>query len=174
MKDKMIDFYMDVAYRTSRLSLAKRLQVGSIIVKDDRIISLGFNGTPSGWDNNCENKLYFDPTFEDLHNYDEFDELEKEYPLIDEYGRYKLKTKREVIHSEQNTIAKLARSNESGLGTTMFVTHCPCFDCSKSIYTAGINTVYFSENYRETDGIDFLRQCGVEVIQWNKTTGGII
>ena len=131
MKQKFINAYMDVAERFAQLSSAKRLQVGAIVVKDDRIISIGYNGMPSGWDNCCE---------EDN------------------------KTKPEVIHAESNAISKLARGNESGEGATMFVTHQPCIDCAKLIYQSGIATVYYKNEYRSTQGLDFLNKSGVEVI----------
>lgn len=137
MKQKFIDAYMDVAARFAKLSSAKRLQVGAIVVKDDRIISIGYNGMPSGWDNGCENILEDGTT----------------------------KTKPEVIHAEANAIAKLAKSTESGEGSMMFLTHAPCIDCAKQIYTAGINKVYYNQSYRDTLGIDFLKKCNVRVEQ---------
>ena len=137
MKQKFIDAYMDVAKRFAQLSSAKRLQVGAIVVKDDRIISIGYNGMPSGWDNGCENILEDGTT----------------------------KTKPEVIHAEANAIAKLAKSTESGEGSMMFLTHAPCIDCAKQIYTAGINKVYYNQSYRDTLGIDFLKKCNVRVEQ---------
>ena len=132
---------MDIARRTSQLSSAKRLQVGSIIVKDNRIISIGYNGMPSGWTNECE---YLEHRI-------------AQEPL--------LKTKPEVIHAEANAIAKLAKSTESGDGSVMFLTHSPCIDCAKQIYTTGIKKVYWNHNYRSTDGIDFLKKCSVETIK---------
>ena len=132
MKTKFIKAYMDVAERFAQLSSAKRLQVGAIVVKDDRIISIGYNGMPSGWDNCCE---------EDN------------------------KTKPEVIHAESNAISKLARGNESGLGATMFVTHQPCIDCAKLIYQSGIATVYYKNEYRSTQGLDFLNKSVVQVVK---------
>ena len=139
MKQKHIDAYMDVAKRFAQLSTAKRLQVGSIIVKDDRIISIGYNGTPAGWDNNCE------------------------YWVEDGDLGSGWKTKPEVIHAEANAIAKLAKSSESGEGSTMFLTHSPCMDCAKQIFTAGIKKVYFGNNYRSDDGINFLKKCNIDV-----------
>ena len=132
---------MDIARRTSQLSSAKRLKVGSIIVKDNRIISIGYNGMPSGWTNECE---YLEHRI-------------AQEPL--------LKTKPEVIHAEANAIAKLAKSTESGDGSVMFLTHSPCIDCAKQIYTTGIKKVYWNHNYRSTDGIDFLKKCSVETIK---------
>ena len=139
MKQKFIDAYMDVAERFAKLSSAKRLQVGAIVVKDDRIISIGYNGMPSGWTNDCENYTVF--TDDTVLS----------------------KTKPEVIHAEANAIAKLAKSSESGDGSMMFLTHAPCIDCAKQVYTAGIKKVYYRNSYRDSQGIDFLEKCGVEV-----------
>ena len=129
MKEKFVNAYMDVAHRFAQLSSAKRLQVGAIIVKDDRIISIGYNGMPAGWTNECEHVL-----------------------------DGQLKTKDEVIHAEANAIAKLAKSPESGLGATLFLTHSPCIDCAKQIYTAGINTIFFAKRYRNDAGLEFLKK----------------
>ena len=150
MKQKFIDYFMDVAKRTSQLSHARRLQVGAIIVKDDRIISIGYNGMPSGWDNDCEYRNYRD--------------LDENYQFLDEDGTtYSLRTRPEVLHAETNAIAKIARSTNSSEGSTLFVTHAPCLDCSKIIHQAGINSVYYRNSYRDTNGIDFLKQCGINV-----------
>jgi dCMP deaminase len=141
MKQKFIDAYMDVAERFAQLSSAVRLQVGAIVVKDDRIISIGYNGMPAGWDNVCENLIGYDK------------------------GKPVLNSKPEVLHAEANAITKLARSSESGDGATIFVTHAPCIDCAKLIYQSGINTVYYRTAYRDTSGVDFLAKSDVEVIK---------
>ena len=162
MKQKFIDAYMDVAERFAQLSSAVRLQVGAIVVKDDRIISIGYNGMPAGWDNVCEHKEY------DLSrdfNGDYFPDPHNHFPLTDEQGRYALRTKKEVLHAESNAIAKLARSAESGEGATIFVTHSPCIDCAKLIYQSGINTVYYRNAYRSTAGTDFLDKSGIKVVK---------
>jgi dCMP deaminase len=130
---------MDIAERTAELSHAKRLHVGAIVVKDDRIISIGYNGMPAGWDNNCEDKVW------------------------DNGGDYELKSKPEVLHAETNAIAKLARSTESGLDSDLFVTHAPCLDCAKLIYQAGIKQVWFRTAYRDSAGVEFLKTSGVKV-----------
>ena len=143
MKQKWIDAFMDTAERFAELSSAKRLQVGAVIVKDNRIISIGYNGMPSGWTNDCENYIQ--------HSDDTVTTV----------------TKDEVIHAEANAISKLARSNESGLGSDMFITHAPCVDCAKMIYGAGISKVYYRNTYRDTAGIDFLKNCNIEVEQVN-------
>ena len=145
MKTKFINAYMDVAERFAQLSSATRLQVGAIVVKDDRIISIGYNGMPSGWDNCCEDVV-----------------------RQDEVGFQVTKTKAEVLHAETNAIAKLAKSGESGLGATMFVTHAPCIDCAKLVYQSGIATVYYKNKYRSTQGLEFLDKSGVEVIHHHK------
>jgi dCMP deaminase len=140
---------MDVAERFAKLSSAKRLQVGAIIVKDDRIISIGYNGMPAGWTNECE--------YEEIR----YEQLYQEEMKVIKTG--KLITKQEVIHAEANAIAKLAKGSESGDGSTMFLTHAPCIHCAKQVYTAGIKKVYYRNSYRDTIGIDFLNKCGVEV-----------
>lgn len=153
MKQKWIDAYMDVAERFAQLSYAVRLKVGSVIVKDHRIISIGYNGVPAGWDNQCEDKIYMRPD----------DNREDQYPLSDHEGRYFLKTRPSVIHAEANAILKLARDGEMGRDATLFCTHAPCIDCAKMIYGAGISGVYYKHLYRDDHGIDFLKKCGVPV-----------
>jgi dCMP deaminase len=144
VKQKFIDAYMDVAQRFANLSTAKKLQVGAIIVKDDRIISIGYNGMPPGWSNECETVT--------TNSYD--------YP-----GLTIMETKPEVIHAEANAIAKLARSPESGDGSTMFVTHAPCIHCAKQIFTAGVKVVYYHNTYRDGLGIQFLEKCNIPVFK---------
>ena len=144
MKDKFINAYMDVAERFAQLSSARRLHVGAIVVKDDRIISIGYNGMPSGWDNNCEDVIQ--------HSDD----------------TVTLKSKPEVLHAETNAIAKLAKSTESGDGAVLFVTHMPCLDCAKLIFQSGIRSVFYRDSYRSTDGTTFLEKSGVEVTQVKK------
>ena len=146
MKQKFRDAYMKTAETFAELSSARRLHVGAIVVKDDRIISIGYNGMPSGWDNDCE---------------DESVELYSGYEGA--IHRTVLKTKPEVLHAETNAIAKLAKSTESGLGATLFVTHAPCLDCAKLVYQSGINTVYYRNSYRDETGIHFLEKAGVTV-----------
>lgn len=155
MKQKYIDAYMKTAETFAELSSAVRLHVGAIIVKDNRIISIGYNGMPSGWDNNCEDKVYA--------NEWSIDNVKWEYQEEDSGHPYNLKTKPEVLHAETNAIAKLAKSNESGLDATMFITHAPCLDCAKLVYQSGINTVYYRNSYRDENGIQFLEKAGVKV-----------
>lgn len=135
---------MDWADRTAQLSHARRLQVGAVIVKDDSVISYGYNGMPAGWDNNCEDIISDVWEEPDLHN---------------------LKTKPEVLHAESNAIAKLAKSTNSGLGATMFITHAPCMECAKLIYQSGISSVLYRNAYRDTSGTKFLVLSGVKVEQ---------
>jgi len=169
MKEKMIQAYMKTAQTFSELSHAKRLHVGAIVVKDDRIISIGYNGMPSGWDNNCEDKEFMD---RGAGGWLDPQEIEERWPFVetsdedDSYiGRYRLKTKPEVLHAETNAIAKLAKSNESGLGATMFITHAPCLDCAKLIYQSGIGSVLYRNAYRSNEGVEFLIKSGVKVEQ---------
>ena len=141
MKTKLKEAYMKTAETFAELSHARRLHVGAIIVKDDRIISIGYNGMPAGWDNNCEDVIQ--------HSDD----------------TTSLKTKPEVLHAETNAIAKLAKSNESGAYATMFITHAPCLDCAKLIYQSGIGSVFYRDAYRSEDGIQFLKASKVKVEQ---------
>ena len=160
MKDKFVQAYMDVAKRFSLLSTAKRLQVGAIIVKDDRIISIGYNGMPSGWDNNCENTLFI--TKDEAQGYN----MEGQGFTKTKNGNWtKLKSKPEVLHAESNAIAKLACSSESGKDAAIFVTHQPCLECAKLIFQAGISSVYYSTEYRLINGVDFLNTAGVLVVK---------
>jgi len=167
VKQKFRDAYMKVAETFAELSSARRLHVGAIVVKDDRIISIGYNGMPSGWDNNCE-----DVEWCNAGGWLSTEEIVEGWPYEGAYldadgnemqNRYRLKTKPEVLHAETNAIVKLARSNESGLGAHLFVTHAPCLDCAKLVYQSGINSVYYRNSYRIQDGLHFLEKAGVKV-----------
>lgn len=137
-KDKQHKFdksYLEMASVWARNSYCKRRQVGAIIVKDKMIISDGYNGTPSGFENVCED-----------------DGVTKPY----------------VLHAEANAITKVAKSNNSSEGATLYVTASPCMECSKLIIQAGIKRVVYLEEYRITDGIDLLRRAGVEVLKFTE------
>lgn len=172
MKQKFIDYYMSVADITATLSYAKKLQVGAVIVRDNQIIATGYNGTPSGWDNNCEDKEYMggdvggwlDP--EEIYERWPFEEtviVANDNESFETPSRYKLVTKPEVIHAESNAIAKLARSTENSDGAILFCTHAPCIQCAKLIYQAGIKQVYYREQYRDSAGLAFLEQGNIDV-----------
>jgi len=152
MPNKIDIAHMNAAEGYAKLSYAKRLKVGAIITKDDRVISIGYNGTPAGWDNDCEDEIRETFTYV-------IDKGGEEY----EGATVGLKTKPEVIHAESNAIGKLARSSESGDGATMYITHAPCFDCAKLIHVAGITKVFYREAYRSTEGIEFLNKSNIEV-----------
>ena len=128
--------YQSIAREVAKMSHAKKLKVGAILVKDGRIISMGWNGMPSGFNNKCEDIL--DSTL----------------------------TNPEVLHAETNCIAKLAKSSESGCGSLMYVTHPPCIDCAKLIYQSGITEFIYEFDYeteKTTNGIKFLARCGIPV-----------
>jgi len=145
---------MDWAQRASHLSHAQRLHVGAVIVKDDTVISYGYNGMPAGWDNNCEDRVYANEWTVDA----------VEWQYKDETGRtYNLKTKPEVLHAESNAIAKLARGINSGAGASIFITHSPCLECAKLIYQSGIQEVYYSQDYRDDTGVNFLTKSNIKV-----------
>jgi dCMP deaminase len=171
MKPKFIDYYMKIAQTTAELSYAKRLQVGAVIVRQNQILATGYNGMPSGWNNDCEDKVWdkgaggwLDP-----------EEIEAKYPYegwhegAQREVRYGLKTKPEVLHAESNAIAKVARSTESSDGATLFCTHAPCIDCAKLIYQSGIKSVYYRDAYRNDDGLNFLKQGDVNVHQYSNS-----
>lgn len=133
---------LDIRYaRMARIwaenSYCERRKVGALVVKDQMIISDGYNGTPTGFENICEDS----------------DNNSKPY----------------VLHAEANAITKLARSNNSSEGATMYCTASPCIECAKLIIQAGIRRVIYSEKYRLTDGIDLLERAGIEVIYLDPT-----
>ena len=123
--------YLEMAKIWAENSYCTRRQVGALIVKDKMIISDGYNGTPSGFENICE----------------------------DDEG----KTKQYVLHAEANAITKVAKSNNSSEGATLYVTTSPCPECSKLIIQAGIKRIVYSDEYRNTEGLDWLRRANVEV-----------
>lgn len=139
--------YMRMAKVWAENSHAIRSKVGALLVKDGMIISDGYNGTPKGFDNNCEIEIWsFRP----------------------EDGKYlELKTKPEVLHAEANAITKVAKSTNSSEGATLYVTMSPCLECAKLIIQAGIKRVVYNEKYRITDGLDLLEKAGIEVEQIN-------
>ena len=139
LKDKFQKAHMAAAEVYAELSSARRLHVGCVIVKNDTIIGIGYNGMPSGWDNNCETETYID----DFH--------------------IEMTTKPEVIHAEANALAKVTKSTNSSEGAHLFVTHAPCLDCAKQIYQAGISHVYYRNNYKSEVGLDFLQKCNVHI-----------
>lgn len=126
--------YMQIALLTSRRSYARRLKVGCVIVKNHSIISFGWNGMPTGYDNCCE--------------------MEVDGKLI---------TRPEVQHAELNAIAKLAENGYSSKGASIFITHSPCIHCALLIQKCGITEVYYHKLYRSDEGLTFLRNAGVKV-----------
>ena len=124
--------YIRMASIWAENSYCQRRQVGALIVKDKMIISDGYNGTPSGFENVCEDE----------------NNITKPY----------------VLHAEANAITKIARSNNSSNGATMYVTASPCIECAKLIIQAGIKRVVYSEKYRLEDGINLLKRAGIEVV----------
>jgi len=134
MKSRKFDkSYIEMAYVWARNSYCKRMQVGALIVKENMIISDGYNGTPSGFENLCEDE----------------NNITKPY----------------VLHAEANAITKVAKSNNSSNGATLYVTDSPCIECAKLIIQAGIKRVVYSRKYRITDGLDLLNRAGIVVEQ---------
>ena len=139
---------MECATTFAKLSTAERLKVGSIIVRDNRIISIGYNGMPSGWTNQCEVEHH-------------------EYTSSGDLISSGLKSKPEVLHAEANAITKVARSSESCNDAVMFCTHMPCIECAKLIYQSGISKLYYQHDYiaRKGSGKLFLSECNIELEQ---------
>ena len=168
MKQKFINAHMKAAEVYAELSSATRLHVGCVVVKDNTIIGIGYNGMPSGWDNVCEDIEYV---------------LKEECQATDEWmlqngftetvhGWSRKKTKREVLHAETNALAKIARSTNSSEDASLFVTHEPCLDCAKIIHQAGIKEVYYRNAYPRADGgAEFLKKCGIDVHKLDKQEG---
>lgn len=141
--------YMRIAHVVASNSYCKKSKVGAIIVKNNSIISIGYNGTPSGFDNCCEEVR----TVTEGTNEFDFYEVDR------------LVTKSEVLHAETNAILKCARDTVSTEGATLYTTVSPCIECAKIIYQAGIATVYYDEEYRDLSGVEFLHKGGVDVIK---------
>lgn len=169
---KYNDFYMDVASRVAEMSYAIRLKVGSVLVKNNNIISYGWNGMPSGWDNDCEDKVWdrgaggwLDP-----------EEILEQYPYemwheqAQRDVRYGLKTKPEVLHAEANCLLKIAKSTASSSDSIMFCTHAPCLQCAKLIHQSGVSKLYYRNAYRDSDGVEFLKRSGVDVEQYSNNS----
>lgn len=140
-QEKYNKFFMDVALRTAENSYARRMKVGSVLVKDFRIVATGWQGTPAGFDNACEEKI--DP--------DGPDEV------------FNLKTKQDVIHSEANIIYFCAKHGIKTDGTTLYITLSPCVNCALAIIQAGIKRVYYHVPYRDDSGIKVLRKAGIMI-----------
>lgn len=136
--DKWDKAHINAAKIYAGLSSARRMKVGCVIVRDNRIISIGYNGMPAGWDNNCEDVV----------------------GLPDDQT---LKTKKEVLHAEANAITKVARSTEQTEGAVLYSTCAPCIDCAKLIHQAGIKRVVYDHNFKSREGLTFLEKCGIVV-----------
>lgn len=162
MKQKHIAMYMRIAEAAALTSSGVRLQVGCCVVKNDSVLAVAYNGLPKSIDGPLEGKEYMKA---DAGGWLDIEYIEETWPYEDEIGRYKLVTRKETNHGERNAILSLARSNESSVGATMFITHASCLRCSIDIVDAGISTVIYKEEYRDTSGIQYLKDNGVNVIK---------
>ena len=160
--------YMQIAYQVSKLSYAERRKVGCVIVKDNQIISVGYNGTPHGFNNTCEeddNRFYENPDVA-------LDLIEQGF-TCDNGCCHKPNsiTKREVLHAESNALMKIAKSTLTSKGSVLYTTTSPCFECAKLIIQSGVSKVYYCEDYRDMSGIELLEKAGIIVEQeivWNE------
>ena len=130
--------YMDIAETVAKQSYATRLKVGAVAVNDNRILSIGYNGTPPGWDNLCERDV---PTNNGVVSV----------------------TRPEVIHAEENCILKMARDGQPAKGSDLFVTHNPCSICARMIITAGVKKVWWRNQYRDDAGLVMLTKANIEL-----------
>jgi len=150
---------MQVAYQFAKLSYAERRKVGCIIVKDKQVISFGYNGTPHGFENECE--------ITEIICLENKCTSQKDNSCCE----HRSITKREVLHAESNAIMKVAKSTMSCEGADLYTTTCPCFDCAKLIIQAGIKKVYYTEDYRDMSGVELLKRAEIDVEQvivWNE------
>lgn len=152
------EYYIKVAKACAENSKAAKLQVGAIIVKDNQIISDGFNGTPSGFDNVCEVKKVVDPEVC----------LKCGQKHCESCDNLVLETKPEVLHAESNAITKCARSGRASEGATIYITHSPCLSCAKLIVQAGIKRVVYADPYKNEDGVNLLRQAGINIERYEQ------
>jgi dCMP deaminase len=158
--------YMQIAYQVSKLSYAERRKVGCIIVKDEQIVSFGYNGTPHGFDNTCE-----ETQTRNIDNPDHKEILiEKGYECEDTCCSKQV-TKQEVLHAESNALMKISKSTLTSKGAILYTTTSPCFECAKLIIQAGVKKVFYCESYRDMSGIALLEKAGIiveQVIVWNE------
>lgn len=160
MKLKHQLMYMRIAEAAAQTSSGIRLKVGCVVVKNNAVIAVSYNGLPSFLEGPLETKEYLQGG-----EWLDIDYIEENFPYEDELGKYKLVTRPECRHAEKNSLLALAKSNESSIGASLFCTHSCCEFCSIDIIDSGITTVYYREEYRNTKGLDYLRQNGVKVIK---------
>jgi len=154
------EYFMDGAYSAARMSYAKKLQVGTVATRNNRIILDGFNGMPPGMDNTCEDIEYMPVNNRDA--------LEK-WPNETGGKRWRYITKDDVMHSEENLVLYAAKTGISLDGTTMYCTHAPCINCARMIYGSGVKKLYYAQLYRSIAGIKFLTAHKVLVEQYEFT-----
>lgn len=158
MKPKHVLAYMECAEAFAKCSSGERLKVGSVIVKNNRIVSCGYNGLPEHLNGPLEEKVYLKPNGEDWLD---IDYIESAWPYVDKDGRYKLVTRPEVRHSEKNALMGLIKSNESAVGATLFCTHACCKYCAIDIVDSGIIHVIYKHEYRCSEGLTYLKDNGI-------------
>ena len=161
MKLKHQLMYMRIAEAAAETSSAVRLKVGCCVVKNNAVIAVSYNGLPSFMDGPVEDKVYLAGGGAWL----DADDVLETFPYKDNVDRYKLVTKKECRHAEKNSLLALAKSNESAVGASMFVTHSCCELCSIDIIDSGITTVYYRNEYRSVEGLKYLEQNGVKVLK---------
>lgn len=161
MKPKHVNMYMDIAQVLANTSSGVRLKVGAVLVRDNNILSTGYNALPAAIDGPLEDKVYS----MGAGGWMDAESFKETYPYEDELGYYKLVTKPETRHAEKSVLMNLCKTNESAVGASLFVTTGCCKLCSIDILDAGISKVYYKDDYRNSEGIEYLRANGVETIK---------
>ncbi len=168
MKYKEASLYVDIVQRIALQSRARRLQVGALLVTSDDVLIIGYNGTPSGWDNNCEDEIFYSKEISSIT----INDLGDVIPHIRE-PHVELKTKYEVIHAEMNVYRKAANSQNSIKSGTLFLTHPPCHHCAKLYLGTGLKELVYINDYKssssDTDlGVNLLKKDGIKVTKWSE------
>lgn len=169
-QEKADKLYMRICDIIAEQSYSNRSKVGAVLVKDDNILSFGYNGTPAGFDNCCENidtdyPCSVDRQVNELFDCGGFEANSKETCLRCKYA--KLSTKPEVLHAESNALMKLVKTGKiSSAGATLYVTYSPCIDCAKMLVQASIKRVVYRHEYRCLDGLELLKSAGIQVEQY--------
>lgn len=161
MKDKHIQMYMNIAQVLADTSSGVRLKVGAVLVRDNNILSTGYNALPAAIDGPLEEKVYSNGA----GGWMDAESFKETYPYEDELGYYKLVTLPEVRHAERSVLMNLCKTNESAVGASLFVTAGCCKLCSIDILDAGIEEVFYRDEFRDSAGLDYLRENGVRVVK---------
>ena len=164
-QERLDQFYMRVAFETAKMSYARRLQVGAVLVAGDNIISYGWNGTPAGQDNDCEYKAY--RPIGSCQQHSGVSEHEVWTPEEGTDREWVWVSSSNVLHAESNVFSKLLRTGggPSTVGSVLYLTHSPCMHCANMILQNGVSTVKYGIAYRDPSSVQYLQSVGINVVQ---------